>query len=463
MATIRLLRTSWWYLKATIAVLAVLAAGVPTMSIAAPAPAQQARLAKDAEVAVAPQPAATDGLPVPALLGGLVLAFAVGLSAGHVARRRRVARRVGGADERPVRATTATVPSRPARPPEPVLPDPRPVEATTPAPPPPVRSHGPRILRSRAAPAPPPEPEVRESTDHDVTEDAIPDAVAEAPANDVTEERHEVAAEEPANDVIEEAPDEVVAEEPDDDDIEEAPDGLVAEEPVADGVVADEPAPDEIFVQEPAAEAVAHEPADEAVPREPAGELAAEASPDEIVWEPPAGVVADEPVSPAGPLGDAPEVPQADAAPSPPAARSAPPAKAPEALGRRAPPPAPDVHARRFAHAGPWPRDAATLWTCEIAWKAGYVKSTFRAMAGPPGGARRKPIAESPPLRWTLMTDPEPPTPEMIASVKVLVSALVAAGWERTGPGPAWYAQRFVWRRSGEPGPVVVPDEAGSA
>ena len=104
-----------------------------------------------------------------------------------------------------------------------------------------------------------------------------------------------------------------------------------------------------------------------------------------------------------------------------------------------------------------------SLWTCEIAWKAGYVKSSFRAMAGPPGAGRRKSIGESPSLKWTLMTDPEPPTPEMIASVKALVTALVAAGWERTGTGTAWYAQRFVWRGSGEPGPIVVPDELGSA
>jgi hypothetical protein len=80
-------------------------------------------------------------------------------------------------------------------------------------------------------------------------------------------------------------------------------------------------------------------------------------------------------------------------------------------------------------------------------------------MAGPPGSdSRRKPIAESPPLRWTLMTDPEPPTPEMVAGVKVLMAALIAAGWERTEPGGAWYAQRFLWRGEGEPGPVSVPE-----
>ena len=120
------------------------------------------------------------------------------------------------------------------------------------------------------------------------------------------------------------------------------------------------------------------------------------------------------------------------------------------------------VPARRFARQRPWPKDAETLWTCEIAWKAGYLKSTFRAMAGPPGADRRKSIGESPSLRWTLMTDPEPPTPEMVASVKILVSALMAAGWERTGTGSAWYAQRFIWRGSGEPGTVVVPDAIAS-
>ena len=112
---------------------------------------------------------------------------------------------------------------------------------------------------------------------------------------------------------------------------------------------------------------------------------------------------------------------------------------------------------RGFPHARPWPEEAAGLWTCEIAWKAGYVKSTFRAMAGPPGDGRRKPIGESPPLKWTLMTDPEPPTPEMVVGVKALIRALLAAGWERTAPGGAWYAQRFLWRGEGEPGRVEVP------
>ena len=46
------------------------------------------------------------------------------------------------------------------------------------------------------------------------------------------------------------------------------------------------------------------------------------------------------------------------------------------------------------------------MWTCEIDWKAGYRKSSFRAMAEPPGAGKRRQIGESLPLRWTLMSRP---------------------------------------------------------
>ena len=132
-----------------------------------------------------------------------------------------------------------------------------------------------------------------------------------------------------------------------------------------------------------------------------------------------------------------------------------PPARRPTAQRPSAPAAPP---ARRFARLVPWPEDAAQLWTCEIDWKAGYRKSSFRAMVEPPGGGKRRQIAESPPLRWSLMMDPEPPTPEFIALARALMTALEAAGWERIGPGGPWYAQRFLWRGASEPGPVVVPD-----
>ena len=101
---------------------------------------------------------------MPALLGGIVLAFAVGLSGGQVQRRRRAARRTAVAKERPAPAPTPSLPVRPAPPPpEPVVPEPKPVELVAPAPPRPTAARprrsgprGPRILRFRAAPSPPP-------------------------------------------------------------------------------------------------------------------------------------------------------------------------------------------------------------------------------------------------------------------------------------------------------------------
>jgi hypothetical protein len=123
----------------------------------------------------------------------------------------------------------------------------------------------------------------------------------------------------------------------------------------------------------------------------------------------------------------------------------------------------PVTPARRFARLVPWPEEATALWTCEIDWKAGYRRSTFRAMAEPPGAGKRRQIGESPPLRWTLMSNPEPPTPEFVAVARALIVALEAAGWERIGRGGPWYAQRFLWRGTGEPGPVVVQGTAETA
>jgi hypothetical protein len=397
-------------------VLAVMAAGLHTMSIAAAALDEEEPLAREADAAaeravVPPNPAAADGLPGPALLGGIVLAFAVGVSAGEVQRRRRVVRRSAEARSRPAPEPTPSLPGRSAPPPpEPAPPaEPQPIEIAAPPPPPPpppaVRSRGERILRFRPASAvPQPEP---------------PDE-AELGSRPT--------------------PDEIMAEPPADEVVAEPPAGEVVAEPPADEVVA----------EPPAGEAVAEPPADEVAAEPPADEVAAEPPADEVAAEPPAA-------EPAGPLAAAPELPQRDAA-APPRQVSTPLGSAPEALG----PPAADeivaVPARRFARARTWPEEAETLWTCEIAWKAGYLRSTFRAMAGPPGDGKRRSIGESPSLRWTLMTDPEPPTTEMIASVKALVSALVEAGWERVGPGTAWYAQRFIWRGSGEPGTVEVAE-----
>jgi len=411
-ATIDGLRTSWWYLAAFMVVLAVMAAGVHTMTNAAPALAEQHRLTREAEAAaeraVVPNPAASDSLPIPALIGGIVVAFAVGLTAGQVERRRRASRRQA-ALLRPDPVPDPVLPARAARvapAPQPPAPKPRkPPRIVKPAPPPP------------APPPPPPEPKRSEP-------------VAEPP--------------EPPKPPEPKRP-EPVAEPP---------------EPKRPEPVAEPPEPKRL---EPVAE-----------PPEPAEPVAPPARVRPAVPPPPRPAARPRPRAADSALGGAPEVPRReDARP----ARREPKVSldAPEAVGRpprRRPvapaPPTPveaeNLPARRFARDRPWPEEAETLWTCEIAWKAGYVKSTFRAMAGPPGGdGRRKPIGESPSLRWTLMTDPEPPTAEMVAGVKALIGALVTAGWERTEPGGPWYAQRFLWRGEGEPGPVEVPKPAQPA
>jgi hypothetical protein len=109
------------------------------------------------------------------------------------------------------------------------------------------------------------------------------------------------------------------------------------------------------------------------------------------------------------------------------------------------------VPARRFARAEPWPEETADLWTCEIAWKAGYLKSCFRAMVAAPNSSRRKALGESTPLKWTLMMDADTPTPDLDAAVGQLEEALEEAGWEQIEPGGPWYALRFVWRGKGRP------------
>jgi hypothetical protein len=135
--------------------------------------------------------------------------------------------------------------------------------------------------------------------------------------------------------------------------------------------------------------------------------------------------------------------------------RPAPPRRAtPQAPARRPAPPAPQTDilpGRRLAPERPWPEEAENLWTCEIAWKAGYVKSCFRAMVASPNSSRRKAMGESTPLKWMLMMDADAPTPDLVAAVEELERALEQAGWEQIEPGGPWYALRFIWRGEGRP------------
>jgi hypothetical protein len=262
----------------------------------------------------------------------------------------------------------------------------------------------------------------------------------------------------PEPEPVVEAPEpEPVAAAPEPEPIVEAPEPEPVAEPPEPVVEAPEPEPE----PEPIVEAPEPEPIVEAPEPEPIVEAP---EPEPIVEAPEPVAEAPAPVRPAAdaPLAEAPEVPRAEETGTEPVDLTAPLTEAPEALNvprESVPPRAAPI--RRFARATPWPAQASELWTCEIGWKAGYRKSSFRAMAAPPGTDKREPVADSPAVGWTLMGDPEPPTPELAVRVRALMNALEEAGWEHIGRGPRWYEQRFLWRGTGQPAQLAVPELSG--
>ena len=344
---------------------ALMAAGTHGLSLSAPALAEQAQQKEAAsEHAVVPHAptAASDGVPAPILAGGVVLAFAVGLSGGIAHRRRRVARRASwpaAAAPPPVRRSASR--SQPAPPPP---------EPETPAP---------RVV------APPPEAAPPEAARPAATGARDPGAARRRGRRPRPSRRR--------------------------------PSRRAARRP---------PRPSQPLRLVPRAQAPRPAPAADA-PLAEAPELP----------RPQPEAVAAEPIMP--PLTEAPEALQVP-----------PSAEAPEP---QLPPAGP---ARRFARVAHWPDEAGELWTCELDWKAGYRKANFRAMVAAPGEAKRRPLGESAAVRWALMGEPEPPTPELAVRVRALVESLEAAGWEHIGRGRRWYEQRFLWRGDGEPQPIVV-------
>jgi hypothetical protein len=89
-----------------------------------------------------------------------------------------------------------------------------------------------------------------------------------------------------------------------------------------------------------------------------------------------------------------------------------------------------------------------------IGWKAGYLKSRFRAMTAPPGQSQRTLIAQSRAI-WTFMDQPDPPNAEMVEILDELVAALKEHGWVPIGPSGRWYAHRFLWSGEGQPRPLA--------
>lgn len=126
--------------------------------------------------------------------------------------------------------------------------------------------------------------------------------------------------------------------------------------------------------------------------------------------------------------------------------------------GRGGPALRPAGESGRFQRAEPWPPDTEALWRCEIRWRAGWITSRFEAVAAPPGERRGRPIGTTDPLKWTLKADPDPDGSDTRAALAQLAEELLGAGWEREGRGRHWYAQRFSWRRAGEP-PVTAWSE----
>ena len=298
----------------------------------------------------------SEGMWLPALIGGVVAAFAVGLAAGETVRRRR-------------RGAVATLPQPEGKPA---------VASTAPA----TVLPAPRMPRAKAAPG---APRATRAPPAERPAKVAPPAPPVARPAKVAPPAPPVA-----------RPAKVV------------PPATPAERPArpARPAKATPPAPPAAPRATPAPSA--ERPAKVAPPATPAERPARPARPAKAT--PPAPPVARParpkkvaPVAPPAPPSRPARPAPAPVAGRPPAARPPAPARQPTPARRPAPPrddrPVP---ARRFAHVGAWPDEAARTWTCEIEWKGGYIKSGFCAMAAPPGEARRALFGESRPIKWYL-------------------------------------------------------------
>ncbi|MCW3005032.1 MAG: hypothetical protein JWQ20_4330 [Conexibacter sp.] len=147
-----------------------------------------------------------------------------------------------------------------------------------------------------------------------------------------------------------------------------------------------------------------------------------------------------------------------------------PPATAGVPPGRRGLPGPPDaaervtgsgVRLREFRRSSgpPWPDDAAGLWRCEITRHVDDRSSRFRAIAAGPGTDHVREIGRTAAHEPVPEAQPIAPSAELCAAVDALASALLAAGWSPVMGGDGWYADRFVWRHSGDPPGAAVAYE----
>jgi hypothetical protein len=98
-----------------------------------------------------------------------------------------------------------------------------------------------------------------------------------------------------------------------------------------------------------------------------------------------------------------------------------------------------------------WPEGTAELVRCQINWESGYRQSRFAAVMLRPGARRGRTIGASESFKWMLNAPPDWRDPQHLAAVRALRARLIGDGWDEVGDGPAWYARRFVWRRTEAP------------
>jgi hypothetical protein len=114
----------------------------------------------------------------------------------------------------------------------------------------------------------------------------------------------------------------------------------------------------------------------------------------------------------------------------------------------RDPPDRPAVASPRAprAAAPTWAALRRSAWTAEIQWRSHGGASRFCVVASPPGGEDDVTMVESPSLEWPPTSDAA--VESLVSAVTDLERSVVAAGWDVTDPGGAWYGRRFVWPRT---------------
>jgi hypothetical protein len=109
----------------------------------------------------------------------------------------------------------------------------------------------------------------------------------------------------------------------------------------------------------------------------------------------------------------------------------------------------------RFRREGEWTDEERALWRCQVQWSVGDGASRFEAVVFEPGEREGHTIAGSPRFKGLLIATPDAGTPEHVAAVRRIATALREAGWDAVARGAHWYSVRFVWRGDA-PAPMTL-------